>query len=729
MPKRFRIRPLPTLLCVLLCACLLCGLSGCAKKEEPALLPVPDIDYQVPEWYRDAKFGIFIHYGVYSVPAFGDEWYGHWMYIPNTASYGNSDIYTHHLQTYGGAKEKGYKDFIPDFAAGISHWAATGGPEQWADLFARAGARYVVPVGIHHDSFALYDSDVQTHYNSVALAGVDYVAALQEAVKARGMMFGVSNHFAENDWFFDEVAGKDTDLTDPAYAELYGAGGGKTREHVEKWYAISMEIINKYRPDLIYYDFDLVNDAFNTYPEANRYLMLQNYYDLARTWEGNRGVVCNYKNGAFTQRQAVLDKEREALGAIQPVAWQTDTSVGAKSWGYVTDEVYRTGEEFIGALADIVSKNGNLLLNVGPMADGTIPPESRKILETIGDWLALYGDAVYATRPWTVYGEGDAGNTGDSYVYTGRDVRFTRSKAGDQLYITALGAPEDGVIRVNTLSARRWDAGTVREISLLDGDGRIPLSWEQTDEALFITLPGVTPGACAVEVTFTDGAIPPLASPAADVADAGEESAYLLDFDGESLFLAECTGGEGTVTLRADAPDAEPLCTLKVPAGDAYRTVCSEVKVPAGVHKIYLTADGETSVVRFTFANTKDAKQKIEAEDYDLSRGNVRAEPCTDGGQNLGYVQRGDTVCYAGVDFGDGCAKLTVRLAGSGQTCRFRLDSPDGEVLCTAGADTGGWTEYGTFDYDIPAVSGVHTLYITYDTDWCDLNVNWFVFS
>ena len=260
-------RRLVPLLLVFSLVFTICGLGGCAKKEG-STLPVPEIDYEVPEWYRDAKFGIFIHYGVYSVPAFGDEWYGHWMYIPNTSSYGNSDIYTHHLETYGGASAVGYKDFIPDFLKGISAWQARGGAAEWADLFAAAGAKYVVPVGIHHDSFALYASDIQKTYNSAAGAGVDYLAELKREVTARDMKFGVSNHFAENDWFFDEVSGKDTDLTDPAYAELYGAGGGKTEEHVKKWYAISMEIIEKYRPDLIYYDFDLVNDAFNTYEEA-----------------------------------------------------------------------------------------------------------------------------------------------------------------------------------------------------------------------------------------------------------------------------------------------------------------------------------------------------------------------------------------------------------------------------------------------------------------------------
>ena len=709
-------------------ALLICGLSGCDKKEETALLPKPEIRYEVPEWYRDAKFGIFIHYGVYSVPAFGDEWYGHWMYIPNTSSYGNSDIYTHHLETYGGAKKMGYKDFIPDFLAGIKKWSAGGGAAQWAELFSAAGAKYVVPVGIHHDSFALYDSDVQKTYNSVAGAGVDYLAELRREVTARDMKFGVSNHFAENDWFFDEEAGKDTDLTDPAYAELYGVGGGKTREHVEKWFAISTEIIEKYRPDLIYYDFDLGNDAFNTYEDANRYLMLTNYYAAAGNREGCEGVVCNYKFDAFTQQEAVLDKEREALGEIQPIPWQSDTSVGAKSWGYVTDEVYRTGEEFIGALIDVVSKNGNLLLNVGPMADGTIPPESRKIMETIGAWLGTYGDAIYATRPWTVCGDGDAQNTGDSYVYTGRDIRFTKSKDGDRLYVSALGAPENGRLAVKTLNRRRWSAETVESICLLDGENRIPLTWTQTEDALEITLPDGINGACAAEITFRDGGIPPLASPASDLIAADGETAFRLDFFGEEAYLLAEADGDGALAFFADDPAGEPFCKLSVPSGEG-RIVGAKVTPLRGAHTVFVSAEGNAALSRFTFCKTKSATDKLEAEAFDLSRGSVRAEPCSDGGENLGYVAGGDLVCYAGVDFGGGCTKLSVRLAGSGQTCRVRLDAPDGEILCEPGEDTGGWTTYRTCEYEIPAVSGVHTLYITYDTGWSDLNIDWFAFS
>ena len=237
--------------------------------------------YGTPEWWRDAKFGIFIHYGIYSIPAYGDEWYGHWMYMKGTSAYGGSDIYAYHKRTYGGAEKFGYKDFIPDFLEALKKGTSENMAESWAELFYNAGAKYVMPVGIHHDSFALYDSDVQTTYSSVNLAGIDYISNLQKAVKAKGMKFGISNHFAENDWFFDDASGVGTDVADKKYSELYGTGGDKTEAHVRKWFDISMEIMNKYHPDIIYYDFDLSNAAFDRYKDANRFLMLSNYYNLS----------------------------------------------------------------------------------------------------------------------------------------------------------------------------------------------------------------------------------------------------------------------------------------------------------------------------------------------------------------------------------------------------------------------------------------------------------------
>ncbi len=470
-------------------------------------------EHEVPEWYADAKFGIFIHYGIYSEPAYGDEWYGHWMYMPGTTSWGGSNIYQYHIDTYGGAIEHGYKSFIPDFVKSLQNYKAENKAEEWADVFYQSGAKYVMPVGIHHDSFALYDSDIQTTYNSVTQAGVDYIEDLQKAVKSKGMKFGISNHFAENDWFFDEEAaieGADIKETLITPDEMYGDGKAKSEWHIKKWFNISMEIINKYNPDMIYYDFDLDQSSFMKYDEANRELMLANFYNQAKA-NNLEGVVCNYKGIAFETSQAVLDKERVVLGQINNFVWQTDTSIGEKSWGYTTDEVYRKGEEFIGALVDIVSKNGNLLLNVGPQADGTIPDDAKEALLTIGNWLNAYGDAIYATRPWLVYGEGPTKNVGDSYALTQNDIRFTRNKNNTILYATALARPTTGKMNITTLNKRDFDGSQIDNISLINGSDRIKLTYEHSDEALSITLPmnsKIIKGAYSVELTFKNGYIP-----------------------------------------------------------------------------------------------------------------------------------------------------------------------------------------------------------------------------
>lgn len=719
--------------------------------------------YEVPEWYRDAKLGIFIHYGIYSVPAFGDEWYGHWMYMSGTKSYGGSDIFGHHLQTYGGASKFGYKDFIPEFNKEIKKFSSNNMAEQWAELFQKAGAKYVMPVGMHHDSFALYASDVQKTYNSVTQAGVDYIGELQKAVKNHGMKFGISNHFAENDWFFDESYGKGTDMVDPLYSELYGVGGGKTKAHVEKWYAIQSEITEKYKPDLIYFDFDLVNSAFNTYEQANRYQMLADYYNMAA--ENNLGVVCNFKNGAFTNSEAVLNKEREALGYINPAVWQTDTSIGRKSWGYTTDDVYRPASEIISALVDIVSKNGNLLINVGPMADGTIPEQMVNTLTDLGAWLNLYGDAIYSTRPWLVYGEGTTVNSGDTYTYTSTDIRFTKSKDNKILYATALAAPKSETLVIKTLKEGEWDASKIASVSLINGSERIKCKYTQTENGLEITVPDYAniKTAYSVEITFTDEVIPPVGLVATntnqpdnayEMNDLSVEAChadgtsmvvnsknngyakYLLNSNGKDLAKIAVTvsgDSDGTIEVRKGSTDGEILGTVTISKSDtgSYRSITGDVNIAAetGNIDVCLIFNGNIKLSDFKFMEKRGVGNVIEAEDFDEKKGTVQPEPTLDsegGNENIGYVTPGDWVKYNAVDFGENCNKLLMRLAGTGQSCVVRIDSVDGQIIAKSGpVNTGSWGTYATYKYDISGVTGVHDVYIVFDSA---CNVNWFEF-
>lgn len=724
-------------------------------------------EYTVPEWYRDAKFGIFIHYGVYSVPAFGDEWYGHWMYMKGSRSYGGSDIYSHHLSKYKGAAKFGYKDFIPAFESALQTYKENNMAEEWAELFAAAGAKYVMPVGIHHDSYALYDSDVQTTYNSVAGAGVDYIGDLQEAVTSLGMKFGISNHFAENDWFFSDADGAGTDLAEKnadgtlVYGELYGDGKNKSSDHIHKWYDISMEIINKYHPDLIYYDFDLVGDDFNRYGDANRYLMLAEYYNQAQTYNPD-GVICCNKNAAFTTSEAILNKERSSLSAISSSPWQTDTSIGLKSWCYTEDDVYRSGEEFIGALVDIVSKNGNLLLNVGPMADGTIPEEARKALLTIGEWLSTYGDAIYATRPWLVYGEGPSNNTGDSFTYKHNDIRFTRSKDASTLYVTTLAAPRANKITVKTLAKDSWNASTLDAVSLINGKERIELKWKQTSTGLEISLPAGINGPCSVELTFTDGTIPPIALNASDTTSAvnyytansistGESAAdggeTVVASDG-SYTVTRINFGDkryGTVNLTVSVESVGKISIIDNKSGDVIsvvdisssssrndRTVSAAVTGTAsGIVDLKFVFEGSVELSSFRFIEKRTVGSVIDASIFDGKNGSVQAEATSDpegGGNSLGYVRSGNWVLYRNVDFGDACKKLTIRAGGANKKFEVYIDKINAANLIASGSvTTSGYNDYKTISVPVENVTGEHDVYFVFVDD--AINLNWLLFS
>ncbi len=762
-------------LMLLVLATAFCGCTAWYENEEGdsivksnktgGVYEVDNLDtYSVPEWFRDAKFGVFIHYGVYSVPAYGDEWYGHWMYMNDTSAYGGSDIYTHHAETYGGASNFGYKDFIPEFNENLKSYKENNMAEEWAKLFASAGAKYVMPVGIHHDSFALYDSDVQKTYNSVVQTGVDYIGDLREECKELGMKFGISNHFAENDWFFEDSYGKGTDLAlknkdgSLVYGELYGDGKSKSSEHVHKWYDISMEIIEKYNPDIIYYDFDLNNGAFNKYADANRYLMLAEYYNHGLKHNPD-GVVCCNKYGAFTEAQALLDKERSSLSTVNPTPWQTDTSVGQKSWGYTTDDVYRSGESFIGLLVDVVSKNGNLLLNVGPKPDGTIPKEVEDCLLTIGSWLNVYGDAVYSTRPWLISGEGPTTVTTDEFSYTARDLRFTRSKDNSTLYVTALGYDDMGSVTVETLKSGKWDATTISKVSLINGKERVPLGWRQTEKGLEIDLNGASiDGAYSVEITFKDGKIPPVAlngtssikatdsfnSSSIKYGTSTSNGSYtaINEVDGAYLDLnLAFTEKVNEVAFTVSGGTVGSIEIFKLDGGERVaslevnkkarknRTLKVKVQVSLGAtERLRVVLKGSVELECLSFIQKRELGVKIDATQYDKKSGSVRVEATADvgGGESLGYVKKGDWVLYKSVDFLSGGKAITLRAGGDGKRFNVYVDKMRKRKKIASGTvSTGGYNNYQDVTVNFKTVSGVHDVYIEFVDG--DINLNWLV--
>src|SRR5580704_17849269 len=325
----------------------------------------------VPEWYEDSKFGIFIHWGIYSVPAFANEWYARNMYVKGTKEF------EHHIQTYGPHSKFGYKDFIPKFTAEKFE------PGDWADLFHRAGARYVIPVAEHHDGFAMYDTSLN-RWNAAKMGPKrDVVGELAQAVRSRGMVFGVSNHRAEHWWFMNGGRDYDSDVNDPAYADFYGPAESMantpTKEFKDDWLARCCELVDKYQPQIFYFD------TWAERPPLKPYLrhFAAYYYNRAASWQlapGQQGVAINYKNDMYAPHTGVIDIERGQLADMQPEFWQTDTAIGNLSWCYIKDEQFKTPESLIDALVDIVSKNGTLLLNIGPKPDGDIGQTNRTVL-------------------------------------------------------------------------------------------------------------------------------------------------------------------------------------------------------------------------------------------------------------------------------------------------------------------------------------------------------------
>ena len=435
--------------------------------------------YSVPDWYRDGKFGIFIHWGLYAVPAFGNEWYPRNMYLQGTKEF------QHHVETYGPQSEFGYKDFIPMFKA------ENYDPDAWAQLFAEAGAKFVVPVAEHHDGFAMYDTEL-SRWNAAKMGPQrDLIGDLADAVRAHGLVFGLSSHRAEHWWFMNGGKAFDSDVQDPAYADFYGPAQPNdpdwksldwqprpNAKYLDDWLARTCELVDKYQPQLVWFDWWIEQTVFKPYLQK----FASYYYNRGAEW--GKGVAINYKNAALPPEVAVYDVERGQLRGINPHFWQTDTSVSKNSWGYITHHDYKTAGDIVGDLVDIVSKNGALLLNVGPRPDGTIPEPEAAMLRDIGKWLAVNGEAIYGTRPWTRFGEGptdvpEGGFTDTKRAaYTSADVRFTTKDS--TLYAICLGWPETAWA-IQSLGKR---AGKIASVELLGGDAA--LTWKQDADRLMV---------------------------------------------------------------------------------------------------------------------------------------------------------------------------------------------------------------------------------------------------
>lgn len=401
------------------------------------------LNYSVPKWYKDAKFGIFIHWGIYSVPAFGSEWYSRNMYCQDSREF------EHHRKTYGEQKDFGYKDFIPMFKA--ENYDAS----EWAELFNEAGAKYVVPVAEHHDGFQMYKSKI-SHWNSYEMGPeIDHLGELKRECEKLGMSVGASSHRIEHWFFMGHGKEFESDIKDPMergdfywpanpepnHQDLFSTPA-PTEEYMNDWLIRCCEIVDEYKPKIVYFDWWIQHSAMKPYLQK----FAAYYYNRAYEW-GEEAVI-NYKHDAFLFGTAVPDVERGQFADVKPYYWQTDTSVSLNSWCYTENNNFRSPVDLVCDLVDIVSKNGNLLLNVGPKSDGTICEEDAQVLKGIGNWLKINGEAIYNSRVYRTYGEGTAkiveGQFSDGIKknFTSRDIRFT--VANGYVYATVLKCSKNG---------------------------------------------------------------------------------------------------------------------------------------------------------------------------------------------------------------------------------------------------------------------------------------------
>ena len=430
-------------------------------------------NYQVPEWFKDAKFGIFIHWGPYVVPAAGSEWYPKHMY---------NGLKEHHREHWGHQDEFGYKDFIPMFRA--EKFDA----DEWAQLFKDAGARYVIPTAEHHDGFAMYDSDL-TEWNAVKHGPKkDVIGMLAKAVRGKGLKFGVSNHRVENwDFMYPGIPADSTDLFNPLYAGLYGPpqkptensgmgpGDNPDARHpqndafMDEWQVRVMEIIDRYQPDLLYFDNGINYRSMDPW----KLRIARYYYNSAEKW--GKQVSIQSKSDAY-KAGTIRDFERESRAPKENVGyyWQVDDPIGHK-FGYVEGLKLQKADGIIKNLINNISRNGNLCLNISPKADGTIPEDQKKELLAVGEWLGKYGEAVYSTRG---YGENRDGN-----------VRYT-SKGRHTLYAFLLDWDGQEQLLPDV------SADKVEDISRLDGE---KVSWRKDGDKVYVkALQGASDGPATV---------------------------------------------------------------------------------------------------------------------------------------------------------------------------------------------------------------------------------------
>jgi alpha-L-fucosidase len=442
--------------------------------------------YVYPEWFRDAKLGFWSHWGPQAVPRQGD-WYAKKMYQEGTP------VYKYHLEHYGHPSEFGFKDIIQLWKA--EKWD----PDKLMELYKKAGAKYFVSMGSHHDNFFLWNSKIN-RWNSVNMGPKkDVVGLWQQAAKKQGLKFGVSEHLGASFTWYQSAhsadkqgpkAGVPYDGNDLNFQDLYHATATaddkawltKNPAFQLEWYRSIKELVDIYQPDLLY------SDSQMPFEDVGRTL-ISHYYNQDLTKNNGKleaVYTCKQPSGGLW----VQDVERGVLDSISPYPWQTDTSIG--DWYYRTGQKYKSGTEVVQMLVDIVSKNGNLLINIVQTPEGDLEPDMLQILDEIGIWIAANGEGIYGSRPWKIFGEKSdeakavkPGRFNENYKFNAKDIRFTTK--GNTLYAFCLGKPEADINVKSLARGSKFSGKAIASVAMVGSTEKI--NWKQTPEGLVIKKP------------------------------------------------------------------------------------------------------------------------------------------------------------------------------------------------------------------------------------------------
>ena len=474
-----------------------------SARENQIIQYTPDWDSlaqykETPEWFKDAKFGIYSHWGVLSVPAYAHDWHPRMLHVEGT------DNYRHHIETYGPHDQFGYHDFVPLFKAD-SFYA-----DSWANLYKASGARFAGLVAEHHDGWSNWNSEINP-WNAVDMGPhKDLVGELEKAIHGKGLKFVTTFHMARNlqlfkndtaNWLNDqsyfpyhpEMA---TSSDDSLVSILYG--NIPKEQFYQNWLGKLKEVIDNYQPDLIYFDGEL-----RKLPDS----LLRQFaaYYINDAVIKNKEVAITHKNGELPKEVSMMDLEKGRMDDKTDFFWLTDETIAHGSWSYTETLQVKPANEILHVLIDIVSKNGIMMLNISPKANGIIPREQQEVLLQMGKWLETFGESIYGTRTWQVYGEGptvieSSGHFLNWNQYTPQDVRFTKKE--NYLYAIILGwSGPNQSYEIKSINTNTLGESKISRVELMNSSEE--LTWQLSEDSFQFETPLQAPDTTAYVIKIT----------------------------------------------------------------------------------------------------------------------------------------------------------------------------------------------------------------------------------